>query len=114
VTSITGLFGKSESEKSLMERLAERPDLIQRALAAKDWSQSPDHAARLLRLNPYEARVLVAAGVNRSPVTATKMLWDTYHPQYKVWIPFAAIGFLAAIALAIFGQKAKRWSDMNA
>ncbi len=44
----------------------------------------------------------------------TQILWETYDPQYYVWIPFAAIGVLAAIALAIFGQMAKRWSDMNA
>ena len=47
-------------------------------------------------------------------VEATRLLWDTYHPQYNVWIPFAAIGVVAAIALGIFGQLAKRWKDMNA
>ncbi len=46
--------------------------------------------------------------------TATKLLWDTYDPQYHTWIPFAAIGVAAAIALAIYGKMAKRWSDMNA
>lgn len=45
---------------------------------------------------------------------ATQLLWDTYHPQYYVWIPFAAIGVVAALALAVFGQMAKRWKDMNA
>jgi MFS family permease len=44
----------------------------------------------------------------------TRILWETYHPQYAVWIPFACIGAVAAIALAIFGRMAKRWSDMNA
>ncbi|HRS27379.1 MAG TPA: MFS transporter [Phycisphaerae bacterium] len=44
---------------------------------------------------------------------ATALLWDTYNPQY-IWFPFAAIGVVAAIALAIFGQLAKRWRDMNA
>ncbi len=45
---------------------------------------------------------------------ATRLLWDTYSPQYHVWIPFAAIGILAALALWIFGRMARRWSDMNA
>jgi dipeptide/tripeptide permease len=45
---------------------------------------------------------------------ATRLLWDTYHPQAHVWIPFAVIGILAAIALVIFGRMARRWSDMNA
>jgi hypothetical protein len=31
-----------------------------------------------------------------------------------VWLPFAVIGVGAIIALAIFGQLAKRWKDMNA
>ena len=44
---------------------------------------------------------------------ATQLLWDTYHPHY-IWIPFACIGVVAAVALYIFGQKAKKWSDMNA
>ena len=47
-------------------------------------------------------------------VEVTQLLWDTYDPQYYIWIPFAAIGVAAAIALYIFGQLAKRWSDMNA
>lgn len=47
-------------------------------------------------------------------VEVTQLLWDTYQPQYHVWLPFAAIGVIAAIALGIFGQMAKRWNDMNA
>ena len=45
---------------------------------------------------------------------ASQLLWDTYHPHLYTWLPFAAIGVASAIALAIFGQMAKRWSDMNA
>ncbi|MBS0661044.1 MAG: MFS transporter [Verrucomicrobia bacterium] len=45
---------------------------------------------------------------------ATRLLWDTYDPQYWVWIPFAAIGLVAAVGLYVFGQMAKRWKDMNA
>lgn len=47
-------------------------------------------------------------------IAATRLLWDTYSPQYHVWLPFAAIGVAAIIALIIFNQMAKRWSDMNA
>jgi len=95
-------------------KLAYNPDLIQKALNAKDWAAVPDQGARLLALNPYEARALVAAEVAGAPSAMTRLLWDEYFPQYKVWIPFATIGVLAAIALAIFGQMAKRWTDMNA
>jgi len=44
----------------------------------------------------------------------TQLLWDTYSPQYHVWLPFAAIGVVAVVALLIFAQMAKRWNDMNA
>ena len=43
-----------------------------------------------------------------------RLLWETYHPQYWVWLPFAAIGVIAAVALGIFGRMARRWADMNA
>ncbi len=47
-------------------------------------------------------------------MAATQLLWDTYDPHLWVWIPFASIGAVAAIALLVFGQMAKRWKDMNA
>ncbi|HUU85363.1 MAG TPA: MFS transporter [Phycisphaerae bacterium] len=95
-------------------KLAEEQDWVQAALAVKDWTKAPKEAAQLLGLNPFEARALVAAEVNNSAQSTTRLLWERYDPQYKVWIPFAAIGILAAIALGIFGQMAKRWADMNA
>ncbi len=94
--------------------VAERQEVVQAALDAKDWSKTPDQAARLLGLNPHEAKALAGAELAKSPLSTTKLLWEQYHPQYRVWIPFAIIGFLAAIALGIFGQRAKRWKDMNA
>ena len=48
------------------------------------------------------------------PAAATRMLWDTYHPNVAVWVPFAVIGVVAAIALFVFGRLARRWADMNA
>ncbi len=101
-------------EPLTVEQLATRRRVIQAALSAKDWTKAPRLAAEFLQLNPYEARALVAANLNASPLTTTRLLWDKYHPQYKVWIPFASIGVVAIIALAIFGQMAKRWGDMNA
>lgn len=94
--------------------IAGKQNLIQKALAKKDWAANPAHAAALLELNPFEARALVAVEVGDSAKSATALLWQIYHPQYKVWFPFAAIGILAIIALAIFGNMAKRWKDMNA
>ncbi len=101
-------------ERDMYERLAGKPALIQEALALKDWSNASDQAARLFRLNPFEARALAAAEVNSAAQTATQMLWDNYHPNRKVWLPIVAIGIIATIALGIFGELAKRWKDMNA
>lgn len=94
--------------------LAKQQKVIQDALSAKDWAAAPRQAAELLELNPYEAHALVAAEVRGSFLSTTSLLWSQYAPQYRVWIPFAAIGIIATIALAIFGQMAKRWADMNA
>ena len=67
-----------------------------------------------MQLNPYEARALAAAEMAETPQRATLLLWEKYRPQYAIWIPIAAIGIAATIALGIFGQMAKRWQDMNA
>lgn len=118
--AIKRVFGSEKEADEINEegvnyhKLADNQNLIQKALDAKNWTESPVHAAKVLGLNPFEARALVAAEVNRSPLTTTHLLWNTYVPQYKVWIPFALIGIVAAIALAIFGQMAKKWGDMNA
>lgn len=96
------------------QALASQQTLVQSALAAKDWTARPLQARRVLQINPFEARAAVAADLAHSPVTTTQLLWDKYSPQYHVWIPFAAIGVVAIIALAIFGQMAKKWKDMNA
>ena len=115
VGAVGGLFGTGTAEdRSTWDRLAIKQGLIKKSLAKKDWTRSSEDAAYLLGLSPFETRALVAAELTEAPVVATRLLWDKYNPQYKVWLPFAAIGILAAIALAIFGRMAKRWSDMNA
>ncbi len=110
---VASIFG-DDQEQDMYERLAGNQDLIQQALDRKDWSNAPEQAARLLRLNPFEARALAAAEVNSAARTATQMLWDKYHPNRNVWLPIVAVGIVATIALGIFGQMAKRWKDMNA
>jgi len=87
---------------------------VMEALDGMDWSRHPEEAGYLLGINPYEARALAAAEIRNAKQTTTRLLWDTYNPQYKVWIPFALIGVVATIALGIFGAMAKRWKDMNA
>lgn len=94
-------------------QLTRNQSVIQKALKAKRWDRSPEDAVRLLALNLFEARARAAAEANNARAAATNLLWNEYSPQYHVWLPFASIGVVAAIALAIFGQLAKRWKDMN-
>jgi len=77
-----------------------------------DGSIAALEAASGLTRSDAFAKLQEVLGMNGTEVT--RILWDTYHPQYYVWIPFASVGIVAAIALYVFGQLAKRWSDMNA
>ncbi|MCK4341808.1 MAG: MFS transporter [Phycisphaerae bacterium] len=112
--SVKSLFGSKPKEENMYQRLTTKQELIQKALDVKDWTKTPMHAAQLFQMNPFEAQALAAAEVNEAPKEATTLLWNKYHPNRGVWLPFVAIGIVATIALGIFGQMAKRWKDMNA
>ena len=104
-----------DAEKA--ERLSDDLYGLQSELNGKDWKTgfaAMEAAGYLMGLNQVEAKALALADRYETPRATTKLLWDAYDPQFKVWIPFAAIGVIAAIALYIFGQMAKRWKDMNA
>ncbi len=79
----------------------------------KIWDGNIEMLERVLEVKRTEAMAKLQEVLNLDAVQTTQLLWDTYHPHY-VWIPFAAIGLICAVALAIFGQMAKRWKDMNA
>lgn len=80
---------------------------------AKHWDGNVATLEKVLEIKRPEAMARLQEMLNLDAVAATQLLWNTYHPHY-VWIPFAAIGVLCAISLAIFAQMAKRWKDMNA
>jgi hypothetical protein len=67
-----------------------------------------------LGITRNEAMPALEKMMNLSSQEATTLLWDTYSPNLTVWLPFAAIGVVSAIALIIFSQMAKKWKDMNA
>jgi POT family proton-dependent oligopeptide transporter len=79
----------------------------------KGWDGNVATLEAVLGVKRTEAMAKLQEATGLDPVAATQRLWDTYHPQY-VWLPFALIGVVAAIALWVFGRMAKRWSDMNA
>ena len=81
---------------------------------AKHWNGDVTTLESVLGIRRTEAMTRLQELTGLDPTAATRMLWDTYHPNVKVWIPFAVVGVVSAIALWIFGRMAKRWSDMNA
>jgi MFS family permease len=114
VTDWLGSAGGSAGETGVYARLARKPEIIQEALAVKDWSRSPADARALLGLSTFEAESRASAEAKDAAQAVTRMLWEKYSPQYAVWVPFAAVGVVATAALAVFGRMARRWSDMNA
>ncbi|MEK7707845.1 MAG: MFS transporter, partial [Verrucomicrobiota bacterium] len=82
--------------------------------ADKAWNGDVSTLETALGVNRTEAMLKLQEVTGLDAVTATRLLWDTYHPHVWVWVPFALIGVVAAVALWIFGRMARKWSDMNA
>jgi len=82
--------------------------------AGKGWDGDVATLEATLGVSRTGAMVKLQEVTGLDPTAATQLLWDTYSPYAAVWVPFAAIGVLSAIALWIFGRMAKRWADMNA
>lgn len=80
----------------------------------KVWDGNPEALAQVLDVPRTEAMMKLQDVTGLSATDATNLLWNTYSPHLHVWLPFAAIGVVAVIALVIFSRMAKRWSDMNA
>jgi hypothetical protein len=80
----------------------------------KVWNGNPNQLEQLLGVSRTEAMIKLQEVLGMDAVQTTQLLWDTYSPHLYVWLPFAAIGVIAIIALVIFSQMAKRWDDMNA
>lgn len=80
----------------------------------KSWNGDLDSLETSVGVTRPEAYAKLQEVLGKGGEETTRILWDTYHPEYWSWLPFAAIGILATIALYVFGQMAKRWADMNA
>jgi MFS family permease len=80
----------------------------------KGWNGDVTSLETLLGVKRTAAMARLTEVTGMDPVTATRTLWDTYSPQYHVWLPFAAIGVVSALALWIFGRLARRWNDLDA
>jgi proton-dependent oligopeptide transporter, POT family len=115
-----GTFFGSWMAGEIYGRYGEKAMLALRYLAektdwgiAKHWDGNFASIESTLGVKRSEAMQKLQEVTGMDPVAATQTLWNTYSPHY-VWIPFAVIGFLAALALWIFGRCARNWKDMNA
>lgn len=108
---IAGIVYGHYGEKAVLalRYLAEKTPFGQ----GRNWDGSVGTLEAALGVKRTEAMAKLQEATGLDPLAATQTLWDTYHPHY-IWIPFACIGVVAAISLYVFGQKAKKWSDMNA
>ncbi len=116
-----GLFAGSWIAGEVYGRFGEKATLALRYIAERfpqslkgAWNGKIETLVECVGVPRSEAFAKLQALSGLDAQAATNLLWNTYSPQLHVWIPFAAIGVVAAIALAIFGQMAKRWKDMNA
>lgn len=103
-----GRFG--EKATLALKHLAQLPEIA----AGRTWDGNVQTLEAFVGIKRTAAMPRLQELTGLDPSAATRMLWETYHPQLYVWIPFAAVGVISAIALGIFGQMAKRWADMNA
>ncbi len=109
VRAIRALFGYKDEAGVLTEeginysRLATKPDLIQKALSAKDWTKEPRHAVQLMATNPHAARALAASDV----AAARSVLWKSYRP-YMVWVYLGLFGLVGTLGMIIFYFATRR------
>jgi len=105
---VYGHFG----EKAVLAQkyLAEHTDF----LGGRGWDGDVgklDAATGLARTEAF-AKLQEVTGLDAT--AATDLLWHTYSPGTNVWLPFAAVGVVAVVALVVFARMARRWQDMDA
>ena len=115
-----GIFAGAKLAGLIYGNVGEKATLALRYIAEQkgiEWRPFFDNVSTLeqtLGITRNEAMPALEKMLNISSQEATTLLWNTYSPNLTVWLPFAAIGVVSAIALIIFAQMAKRWNDMNA
>jgi len=111
-SKIAGYVYGNYGEKAILalRYLAEKTEFA----AGHGWDGSIATLESALGVMRPEAMQKLQDVTGLDSTAATQLLWDTYHPYAHVWIPFAIIGLIAAVALWIFGRMARRWKDMNA
>ena len=116
-----GGFVGSKMAGHLYGNYGEKATLALKYMAEKNllgpgraWDGKVESLEGTLGVARTEAVVKLQELTGMDATEVTRLLWDTYNPQYHVWTPFACIGVAAIIALLIFSQMAKKWTDMDA
>jgi proton-dependent oligopeptide transporter, POT family len=104
---VYGRYG--EKAVLALRYLAEHTPLGQ----GRGWDGATANLESALGVPRTQAMAKLQEVTGLDPLAATRLLWETYHPQLWVWIPFALVGVVSASALFVFGQRARRWTDMN-
>lgn len=116
-----GVYLGSELAGFVYGRWGEKATLALRYLAEHSsaaagigWDGDVHTLESILGVSRTEAMDALVRATGLDPVSATQLLWDTYHPHLYTWLPFAAIGAASIVALWVFNRRARGWSDMNA
>ena len=109
---LQGFFYGNFGEKAVLAQkyLAEHSDLVR----AGSWDGKISSLDAVTGVARTDAFLKMQEITGMDAVAATDMLWQTYSPGTRVWLPFAAIGGGAIIALVVFARMARRWKDMDA
>ena len=115
-----GTFAGSWIAGMVYGRYGEKANLALRYLAEKtpfgadkSWDGTMATLEATLGVKRTGAMVKLQEVTGLDASGATQLLWNTYDP-HLIWIPFACVGVVAAVALFVFGRMARKWSDMNA
>ena len=108
---LTGyLYGHYGEKATLALRyLAERTEFG----AAKHWDGKIASLEATLDIDRSGAVDMLQDVLGIEAAAATKLLWETYHPQYHFWIPILAIGLVSILWFAVYSHRAESWSDMS-
>lgn len=115
-----GIFAGAKLAGLIYGNVGEKATLALRCIAERkgvEWRPFFDGVSSLeasLGISRNEAMPALEKMLGCSTQEATAYLWNAYSPNLHVWLPFAAIGVVSAIALIVFSRLAKRWKDMNA
>lgn len=120
IPSGVGIFVGAELAGLIYGNVGEKATLALRYIARErgiEWRPFFDSVSELektLGIARNEAVPALEKLLGCPAQDVTNLLWNTYSPNLRVWLPFAAIGIVSAVALVIFSRLAKRWKDMNA